>query len=114
MLVNRLTKYIELDTVELQDINFLSEMPDKTEKGELNCSLCHTLSHIFYIYFAVDGLHQQLPEQLAAGADHHHAPDTRRDHVLRLRGRVRRIRWRLVRGHEAATGARGSRGLDKR
>ena len=47
MLVNRLTKYIELDTVELQDINFLSEMPDKTEKGELNCSLCHTLSHIF-------------------------------------------------------------------
>ena len=74
----------------------------------------HFESYIFYIYVAVDGLHQQLPEQLAVGADHHHAPDARRDHVLSLRGRVGRIKRRLVRRHEAAPGAGRARGLDKR
>jgi len=47
MLVHRLAKYIEVDTVEFFGIDFLSDMPDKIEKGEFNCTLSHTLARVF-------------------------------------------------------------------
>ena len=39
--------YIEVNTVEFFGIDFLSEMPLKTEKGEFNCPLSHTLARMF-------------------------------------------------------------------
>ena len=47
MLTQRLAKYIEYDTVERFRVDFLKDMPEKTEKGEFNCTLCHTLARMF-------------------------------------------------------------------
>lgn len=46
MLTNRLAKYIE-NSQELFKIDFLKDMPERTEKGEFNCTLCHTLARMF-------------------------------------------------------------------
>ena len=47
MLTQRFSKYIEAESVEFFKIDFLKDMPDKTEKGEFNCTLCHTLVRMF-------------------------------------------------------------------
>jgi hypothetical protein len=47
MLVHRFAKFIEVDTVEFFGINFLFDMPEKTEKGDFNCTLSHTLVRMF-------------------------------------------------------------------
>ena len=47
MLTYRFAKYIEADSVEFFKIDFLKDMPEKTEKSEFNCTLCHTLARMF-------------------------------------------------------------------
>ena len=47
MFTNRLAKYIEANIIDFKKIDFLKDMPEKTEKGEFNCTLCHTLTCLF-------------------------------------------------------------------
>jgi len=47
MLSERLAKYITNDNIERYKVEFLKEIVDKTEKGEFNCCLCHTLNRLF-------------------------------------------------------------------
>lgn len=47
MLSERLAKYINNDNIERYKVEFLKEIVDKTEKGEFNCCLCHTLNRLF-------------------------------------------------------------------
>lgn len=49
MLTHRFSKYIESDSLESSKIDFLRDMPEKTEKGEFNCTLCHTLARMFHL-----------------------------------------------------------------
>ena len=47
MVLGRFTKYIEVDSVECFKIDFLKDIPERIEKGEFNCTLCHSLSRLF-------------------------------------------------------------------
>lgn len=64
MLVQKFAKYIEVDTVEFFGINFLSDMPERTEKGEFNCILSHTLVRMFSLAKKCSDVAAQTDDQL--------------------------------------------------
>ena len=47
MLADRLARYMTNDSIERYRVEFLKNIVEKTEKGEFNCTLCHTLNRIF-------------------------------------------------------------------